>query len=251
MRRWLSIFATLGATFSNSSVAQDLASAPLGTKLSGLAATHERYVPLPPGEFELIARRNAKSTTTRDFQGRVSGPGHATDLAYVHLVSAPRGAFDSAVYILANGSGHFGGWYLPPAVCKPDGDPFLAYANPGNTTKRADCWMVNFRSFSLGTNPTSDWQDFIKRTDVLGRPRFAVTWTFFIVDNGDHVWVQYMFNPAKWKIPPTESWAKAEAMTDPRKARVYDMLAGQTQSLADAIRIGVGRRSPSFAWRLD
>ncbi len=108
--------------------AQDLATAAIGTRISGTATVGKHLIPLPPGDFELVARSLSK------FQSASGGYGDSGTRADVYLVSTVAGRLDAAVWGTVNLS-YNQRWARPrPSGASrrtPDGQPPLQRSRNG------------------------------------------------------------------------------------------------------------------------
>jgi hypothetical protein len=232
--------------------AQDLATAPIGAKVSKTATLYGHLVPLPPGEFELLSRQidvmQAKSVNGAPAHSG-GGNGH---MAAVWLMSLAAGKLDTIVYMRTNESS--GRWNMSGNCSRTD--VYFKFVD-GKNSADFECWLASTHNFDISTTPSPAHQEYRNRTAAVGRPNMEPYLFFSIAHRRESMDVQYSFNPRRWQLADDESpyntnaWRVSALKKVPAKARVLQLLTDQGQPLSDAIKLGLEGRESDVSWKLD
>lgn len=167
MMRWIFLF-TLA--FTDVAQAQDLATSPIGTRVSRTATFAKKAFGLPPGDFELVSRE-IRRTVAMNAAGVTSGLGENVEEAEVFLLSTVAGRFDIAISLTTKLQ-YKPNWIHLNSFCNRKTSSFFSYTDGGQvaqpTTQDIECWLVGHFTFELVKTPTPAQQQFLNHTGVDG-----------------------------------------------------------------------------------
>jgi hypothetical protein len=231
--------------------AQDLASAPIGTKVEMSAIVYGRVVPLPPGSFELVSRLLERSQN-KTVNGTAVAGGPQVHMAAVWLMSTASGSLDATVYIRTNQE-TLKGWNINKACSQAH---YFTYLN-GDSGREFDCWFVGAHTFDIHHTPSPQLMEFLKRTGEVDRPNVMPDIYQLVSRKGSAIEAEYSFSPRRWGLKDDNrpwaqnSWRSENAKKDPARARVMQLLTDQGQALCDALKAGIDGHDGGLAWKLD
>jgi hypothetical protein len=215
--------------------AQDLPG--LGTKATGTIALGRHILPLPDGEWTVAAVGERSSASS-------------TPIGRVILAQLSNGKLSRWVYISTNlawnGSDS---WKRDKGICERKSVHFT-YSDDTNSTKDAECWILNHTGMTLGENASQIWIDFYRWSDSRGRPNTALVSEYFLVKSGDVLTYRYYVNPVLEGFPdtPTGSWRGNPwhadiASKDAHKLEYLRSLKATGQALFEKLKTAMNSRS--------
>jgi hypothetical protein len=222
--------------------AQSVHQMPIGTIVKNVVQLGERQIPLPEGEWSLIAKE------TRLSGGSAAG----VPLAYVYLAQVRGGVVARFIFAGTNLEGISGGWARDRAVCDR-GDTHSASSDRNYNSRDTECWVTNHLDMTLGANTWQVHKDFFQWSQDKKRPATALAIEYYLVKNFDFLRVQYGFNPelegfertpnSGWRGNP---WHKDHASEDPKKIAYIQKVKAEGERLLPLVRSGFdGRLSPT------
>lgn len=224
--------------FSPAFGAQSIHQMPIGTVVKNVAQLGERQIPLPEGEWLLVAKQNRLS----------GGSAAGVPLAYVYLAQIRGGVVARFIFAGTNLEGVSGGWTRDRAVCDR-GDTHSAFSDRNYNSRDTECWVTNHLDMTLGTNAWQIHKDFFQWSQDKKRPATALAAEFFLVKNFDFLRIQYGFNPelegfertpnSSWRGNP---WHKDHAYEDPKRAAYIQHIKAEGERLFPLVRSGFGGR---------
>jgi hypothetical protein len=208
-------------------VAQAQTPAP-GAKYRGDVQVAGRTIPLLDGEW-MVA-----STS--------SSPVNGGTIVRVVLAQMAGSRLSRWVYIVTNDGANPAGWNRNKLVCDRN-DVHTGYSDTLHTPRESSCWILNHMGQTLGSNPPQAMIDFYRWSDNRGRPNTALALVYYFARNGDHLYVEYSFNPVMAGFPDTPDgvwrgnpWHVDIASKDPRKLAYLRQLKSTGEMLYEKLR---------------
>lgn len=191
-----------------------------GMKAVGSVAVHARIIPLPSGEWTVIASSGLDGGLFNPKFGRV------------YLAQMEGNRLARWVYVGTNMEWNQGGWKRDKDVCDRK-NVHAGYSDSMNSVRDAECWVLNHYGMTMGENPPQATIDFYRWSDNAGRPNTSLGLSYFFAKRGDMLNVRYSFNPviagfgdtnnAGWRGNP---WHVDVASKDPKKLQYLRELKG-------------------------
>lgn len=244
IRRVVLIAALCACTIPNESRAESLHNLPIGTVVRDVAELGERQIPLPPGEWLLVAKQ------VRQSPNRTNVTAPSVPLADVYLVQITNGTMVHAIYATTNLESHFGGWVRDRSICDRN-DTHFNKSDRNYNERDTECWNVNHFGLTLPNNPPQVAVDFYRFTDDKHRPKTALVNQFFIVKNSDFLQIMYVWNPEADGFPdtPTAAWAgnpwhRDLIQNDPARLAYVAKLKAEGERLFPLVKRGFDHQLP-------
>ena len=186
-------FVSASSMFSDSLHAQSL----LGTKVQGTFLIGDRIVPLPAGEWTVIATNGDSRDTNL---GR--------PLSRAYLAQLQGNTLSQWLDISTNLEVNLAGWVRDKEICDRK-DVHFGFSDSNYNLNDASCWVLNHFGQALGSKPSQAGVDFFRWSDSRGRPNTSLLLANFFSKRGDFLRVLHHFNPVVAGFPdtPTATWA--------------------------------------------
>ncbi|MSO66198.1 MAG: hypothetical protein EXQ85_10495 [Alphaproteobacteria bacterium] len=190
-------FAALAASVLTPVHAQSLHQMDKGTVVSGVVKFADKQIPLPPGDWVVVAKQAQQATVG----GGSSASGGETT-ATVWLAQLMNGKLSGAVLTRTNLLLSPGGWARETTVCGRR-DTHFAYSDQNYNPKEIDCWVVNHFVMTMPANASEGTVEFYRWLAEKGGPGTMLGQQHQLVRGGDYLSVTYYDNPEPRRFPPT------------------------------------------------
>jgi len=219
--------------------AQNVLDAPLGTTFQTTAKFGPKQIPLPAGEWSLLARESTRSPA--------SATAPAIPILRAYLVQMKGGKLDRWIFATGNTEVTSGGWVRRRDVCDRS-DVHFAASDSNYNSRDTECWMINHVIMTRGNNPTTIARSFYDQTADKGRPATALVEQYFLVKGSSYLDVTYYSNPENagfekssvdWRASP---WHRDLAGQDPNKVAYIAKLKTEGESLLPLLKRGLDGR---------
>jgi hypothetical protein len=214
--------------------AQNLKDAAIGTIYSNFAAIGERQIPLPSGEWVLVARSKTLS----------GGSGMGVPMISVYLGQVEAGVAKRVIFASANLESSPGGWTRNRSICDRN-DVFFNSSDKNYNSQDTECWVINHVGLTLAANASQVHRDFYRFTDDKGRPKTAVGISFYIVKSYNFFEVHYYANPEADGFEPTPTadwrgnpWHRDLSLSDPQRRAYLENLKAEGEKLFPLVKDG-------------
>lgn len=238
-RRTLGVFAAvLIVPVGDGAMAQKLDDQSIGTVVRGSAVLGDRAIPLPEGDWTLVAKQAAQS----------SG-GEAIPLVAIYLAQLHDGRLHRWIFAETNlAQGRISGWTRRRDICDRT-DVHFAQSDSNYNAQDTECWTVNHFGMTLGSRAETIHHEFYRWSDDKDRPNTALTLNYFLVKRLNFLSVQYGYNPETEGFPPTQNavwrgnpWHRDLVGKDLAKQAYVSRLRTEGEALLPAIRRGLTGR---------
>ena len=213
-------------------IASEITEMAPGTKVTDMVTMGRNDIPLPKGEWELVATRAKRSGSS----GKIGD-------AYLVQESGESGVRD--IYIRANVEvSGCGGWDRVKAVCDRKNVHFNV-SDRNYDSSNIDCWSLNH----LVTNPYFEtknpfWKEVNKyRQESLGHVATYIVNHYMMSSRCNFINVRYGSLPEKFGFPPSRNlvwknsdWAPGIAATDPERVRFIAAAKAFGEKLHNTVR---------------
>lgn len=183
---------------------------------SGVVRVGKFDVPLPAGNFELVA-----SATT------ASGGNARAPIARAVYGQTRDGRFSALVVVATNTEALGGTWNRDPEICDRR-NTYFNFSDKAYDPKNIDCWLVGHRTLPVTQDTAPHMAQANGWARANGAGPIAVGTAYFIARGPFFLSVLYFFNPDLAGIAPTVEmdWSKSpwhvdRYRDDPAKAAFY------------------------------
>jgi hypothetical protein len=211
-----SVLVSIAPCLTTPATAKILERTAIGTTVTSVATIAQRQVPLPPGDWILVATQTVQS----------GGPAAAVRIQQAYLAQVENGVLVKYIFISASLESNFGGWSRSRDVCDRV-DTHFAFFDHSYDPKNIECWTVNHAVLTLNSSATELYREFHKFGDDKKRPNAALSINYFLVRGYDFLHVTYGFNPevAGFSRSKSTSWRDSawhkDAIADNPKRQAY------------------------------
>ncbi len=219
--------------------AQSIHLQPIKTVVRGYTELGSRQIPLPPGDWVLVAKSIGRST------GAQSVP-----IAYVYLAQIEKDIINRWIFASTNLESSPGGWTRGRETCDRT-DVHHNVSDRNYSAIDSSCWSLNHISMTLTSQALQVHRDFFDFSTPLGRPTTSLANVFYIVKQFDFLGVQYHSNPeasgferpvnSDWRGNP---WHRDSSAGDSRKQAYIANLKDEGEKIFPLVRIGFDRKLP-------
>ena len=201
------------------------AQAVLGMRVQGTFLIGERIVPLPGGQWTVVAAKGGGDLT------------RGKPLSRAFLTQLQGNTLSQWLEIDTNLEVNSGGWVRDKQICDRK-DVHASYSDSNYNLNDTSCWALNHFGMTMGDNPSQAAVDFYRWSDTRGRPNTALMLGYFFTKRGDFLRVQHFFNPVLARFPDTPTafwpgnpWHVDVAAKDPMKLQYLRSLKaiGETE----------------------
>ena len=221
-RRWVGAAGMLGllglalsvGPLPSKAIASEITEMAPGTKVADVVTMGRNDIPLPKGEWELVATKAKRSGSL----GKIGD-------AYLVQESGESGVH--AIYIRANVEvSNCIGWQRPKAACDRK-DVHFNVSDRNYNSRDIDCWTLNH----VVTDPYKETKNPFRkevnkyRQDTLGRVATYIINHYMMSSQCNFVNVRYGTLPEKFGFPPSRDkdwkssdWAPRAVRADPERA---------------------------------
>lgn len=222
--------------------AEGLEKVAMGTVVRGTADLGPRQIPLPPGDWQLIARQVHSS-------GGNSGANNVL-IARVYLGQVEAGVLKASIHAIASLDSSPGGWTRNRSICDRT-DTHFAESDRNYNTRDTECWILNHIGMTLGPNPLQVHVDFYRLTDDKKRPKTAIVNSYYLVKGFGFLEVHYGVNPELEGFEPTPTadwrgnpWHRDAVGNDPKRVAYIARMKAEGERLFPLVKAGFDRRLP-------
>lgn len=215
--------------------AEGLEKLPIGSVVKGTATLGDRQIPLPDGEWRLIAKQVTRS---------------GVEIARAYLVQLEGNTLKAAIQAAASLSASAGGWMRRRDICDR-ADTHFSDSDRNYNVSNTECWTLNHMGLTMSGSPAQVHVDFYRYTDDKKRPRTALVNGYYIVKGFHFLEVQYGYNPELEGFEPTPNsdwrgnpWHRDVVATDPKKAALIAWLRAEGERLFPLVKKGFGGGLP-------
>ena len=221
----------------NVAKAGELTETPVGSKVANFVNVGENQIPLPEGEWEVVATNVFRATTGGVFDGNIGQ-------AFL-IQEAGKSGF-SAVQVRANTDvSSCSGWKRRKDICDRK-DTHYNESDRNYNPQDAHCWNVNHFIINPNRDTKSKyWKEIHQAAKErgIGKKTYIVN-SYFRSGRCHFVGIRYYFDPAQFGFTPeqtrwTESgWHKDVIYADSRRQRFVAAVKSAGQRLAKKVKTG-------------
>jgi hypothetical protein len=235
----LAIMFSAGLFCAANAAAQNVLDAPLGTTFQTAAKFGSKQIPLPAGEWSLLAREVTRSPA--------SATAASIPTLRAYLVQFKGGTLDRWIYAASNTEVGSHGWSRDRSVCDRN-DVHFGASDANYNARDTECWIVNHEVFTRSNNPADIHNIFYDKTHDKGRPMAAIVAHYYLVKGPNYLGVKYYSNPenadferasGSWRA---NSWHRDLAAQDPKKVAYIAKLKSEGESLLPLLKRGLDGR---------
>ena len=236
MTRVLLLAILLLGPLSSLGQSEELTDIPLGRKVSNIVTVGKTQIPLPAGEWEILASGTAR-------------PDNSGKLGFSFLIQEGNKSGFDAIAITANiENAGCNGWQRNKAIC----DRKNTHHNESDKNynqNSVECWDVKHYIIDPDREAKSDYQKKIfqyTRTSRGGRTTYMMN-SFFRANRCRFVRLQYLVSPENFKFPSesspweTSAWHPNAVGNDPERKKFVNAVKEVGGKLSAAVEGGLSR----------
>ena len=221
----------------NVAKAGELTETPVGSKVANFVNVGKNQIPLPEGEWEVVATNVFRATTGGVIDGNIG---------QAFLIQETGKSGFSAVQIRANTDvSSCGGWKRRKGICDRK-DTHYNESDRNYNPQDASCWNVNHFIVNPNRETKSKyWKKIYQAAKErgIGKKTYIVN-SYFRSGRCNFVGVRYYFDPAQFGFIPEQTgwkesgWHKDVIYADPRRQRFVAAVKSVGERLAEKITTG-------------